>query len=439
MSKSYRVPFLGILASMALALTLQVAAQDTPVVVTLWTIAGEADPMSAPLYAAIDRFNAAHTDVQVEFTTITNDDFKTQINIAASAGEVPDLFQTWGGGQLQDFIDAGVVRDIPELTGDVEAKFAPASLSPSTFNGKHYAIPTDLAGVFLWTNTTMFEENNLELPTTWENFIAACKGLSAAGITPVQLGNKDKWPGAFWLIYLVDRIGGNEVFLNSFNRVEGFDFNNPAFIEAGAKIQEAVNANCFEAGYNGNPYDNSLIGAGLAAMQLQGTWNLGGLRVADAELVDKSIRPLPFPAIEGGKGDPSAMVGGTGQAFAVSADAPQEAIDAAIEMFSDPQFGKEVAEAGLLPALVGMDEYITDPIVQTESQALSAASSMQLYYDQFLTPELALVHTQSTQDLFGLLITPEEAAAQMETAAQAQLSAMPTEDMMATAEATEAP
>lgn len=416
-----RLPFLGILATLGLALTIQGFAQDAPTVLSLWTISGEADAQHIPIMDAVARFNAAHTDVQVETTIITNDDFKTQISIAAAAGETPDMFQTWGGGQLQDFIDAGVVREITELSGENEALFAPAALSPSTFDGKHYAVPLDLAAVFLWTNTAIFEENGLELPTTWANFITACETLSAAGITPVQLGNRDKWPGAFWLIYLTDRIGGSDVFLSAFNREEGYDFNHPAFIEAGAKIQEAVNANCFEEGYNGTPYDNSLIGAGIAAMQLQGTWNLNGLRLADNALVDSSIRPLPFPIVEGGVGEPTAMVGGTGQAFAVSADAPPEAGAALIEMFGSPEYGQALAEAGLIPAIVGMDQFISDPIVQGEAQALSTASSMQLYYDQFLSPEMALVHTQSTQDLFGLLITPEEAAAQMEAAAQEYL------------------
>jgi len=210
MIKASRFLILSALAALALSLTVQSFAQDAPVTIKLWTISGDADAEHKPIFDAIDRYNAAHKDAQVEVTVITNDDFKTQISIAAAAGETPDLFQTWGGGQLQDFIDAGVVRDIPELTGDVEAKFAPASLSPSSFNGKHYAVPLDLAGVFLWTNTTMFKDNNLELPTTWDKFIAACKGFRAAGITPVQLGNKDKWPGAFWLIYLSDRIAATK-------------------------------------------------------------------------------------------------------------------------------------------------------------------------------------------------------------------------------------
>ena len=42
---------------------------------------------------------------------------------------------------------------------------------------------------------------------------------------------------------------------------------------------------------------------------------------------------------------------------------------------------------------------------------------MQLWYDQALPLELAEVHLNTTQALFGLQITPEEAANQMEATA----------------------
>jgi len=95
-------------------------------------------------------------------------------------------------------------------------------------------------------------------------------------------------------------------------------------------------------------YDQSLIGTGKAAMQLQGDWNLNGLRTADKDMTDKSIRPLPFPAVEGGKGDPTDMVGGTNTAYAVSAKAPKEADAAVLEMFGSDSFGKDQAKASLL-------------------------------------------------------------------------------------------
>jgi len=45
---------------------------------------------------------------------------------------------------------------------------------------------------------------------------------------------------------------------------------------------------------------------------------------------------------------------------------------------------------------------------------------VQLWYDQELSPSLAQTHLNTTQALFGLSITPEAAAQQMEAAAQAE-------------------
>ena len=63
------------------------------------------------------------------------------------------------------------------------------------------------------------------------------------------------------------------------------------------------------------------------------------------DLQDKGIKALPFPAVEGGKGDPTDMVGGTGQAYAISARAPREADDALIEMLSSAD--SKAAGAGI--------------------------------------------------------------------------------------------
>ncbi len=427
MNKASRLLAIVVATSLLLAAYGPRSAKAADVVkIKMWHIATEADQMHTSTKGAIDRFNAAHTDVQIEATEIANDDFKTQLQVAVAAGQTPDIFMTWGGGLLQSYVQAGVVQEIKSLSGDAGKKFSAGSLAPSTFDGKHYAVPANVAGVFLWTNVDMFKENSLELPDTWTKFITACKTLSAKGITPVQLGNKDKWPGAFWLIYLATRVGGPEAFSNAFNRVNKGTFEDPAFIEAGKKIQEAVDANCFETGYNGTAYDQTLIGTGQAAMQLQGDWNLGGLKNTDKDLTEKSIRPLSFPLVEGGKGKITDMVGGTGQAYALSSKAPKEAEAALIELLTSDQFGKDVAAAGFMPALVGYDKEITDPIVQQMAKTLSEATYMQLYYDQFLPPALAQVHLQTTQDLFGKATTPEAAAKAMEDAAKQIIDAKAT-------------
>jgi len=427
MSKRIRLLMLALCAILVVSgLGMSSVHAQSPVVIKLWSIAVESDAAShAAVVNAVAAYNAAHTGkIEVDVTYIENQTFKTQLDVAVAGGQVPDIFQTWGGGLLQSYAASGVVREISTLKGDTAKKFIPGALAPGNFNGKLYAVPAALAGVFLWTNVDLLKANNAPLPTTWSNFLTDCKVLSAAGIIPVQVGNKQQWPGAFWYYYLVDRIGGSTAFSNAFNGVKGATFADPVFVQAGKDIQAAVDAGCFETGFNGNDYDQSLIGSGKAAMQLQGDWNLAGLRTVDKDLTNTSIKPLPFPAVEGGKGDPTDMVGGTNSAYAVSAKAPKEADDAVVAIFGSDSFGKDIAAASLMPALVGFDKDITDPIVAQESATLGKAAYVQLYYDQFLPPKLAQVFLQVDQDTFGEATTPEKAAS--DWAAAAKASAAPT-------------
>jgi raffinose/stachyose/melibiose transport system substrate-binding protein len=399
-------------------------AQNDPVVITMWHIATESDSFYSVLPPAIEEFNATHTDVQIEAEAIQNDAFKTQLQVAVAAGEQPDIFMTWGGGLLKSYVDAGVVRDIPELDGELGANFISGGLAPSTFDGLHYAVPANLAGVFLYYNTQLFSDFGLEPPATWDDLLSACQTFNDGGIVPVALGNVNRWTGSFWFMNLVQRSGGPEVFSNAFNRVEGASFADPAFIEAGQRIQEAVDANCFGEGFNGIDYPDEqlLFGSGIAAMELQGDWNYAGLLTIDEDLAQNNVSVVPFPTLDSETGDPLAIVGGTGQAFAISADAPAEANQVLLELLGSDAFGTAVAQNGFMPALSGYDQYIEIPLVQQMAGLLSEASFVQLAYDQFLPPELAQVHLDTTQQIFGLSTTPEEAAQTMEAAAAEQLA-----------------
>nr|QQZ02689.1 1,4-beta-xylanase [uncultured microorganism] len=384
-----------------------IAAQDNPVVIRMWHIATETDPFHPALRDAIAEFNATHTHIQIQAEAIPNEVFQQRLDEAIAAGQAPDVFQTWGGGRLQAYVDAGVARAIPELSGDMEKRFVSTALEFSTFNGQHYAIPANLAGVFLWYNPTLFEQHQVALPTTWEQLIGACHAFRQKGIVPIALGNRDKWPGGFWFAYLVMRIGGSQALADTLNQTNGASFSDPAFVEAGARIQEAVTAGCFGDGYNQIDFGSAqqLLGSGQAAMQLQGDWNLPALR---RDYPGVAIDVLPFPSVAGGKGSTVDMLSGTGQAFAIASAAPPETSAALIELLSTPSFGGRVLAAGFIPALTG---YVTgDPLDQKLISMVAGAPTLQLYFDQLLPPALADAHLTSTYQLFDLTLTPVQAA-----------------------------
>ena len=60
--------------------------------------------------------------------------------------------------------------------------------------------------VGFWYNKDQFDKAGITAPpATWDEFLADVAELKDAGITPIALGGKDKWPGMFWWAYLAVR------------------------------------------------------------------------------------------------------------------------------------------------------------------------------------------------------------------------------------------
>ena len=68
-------------------------------------------------------------------------------------------------------------------------------------------------------------------PRPGTEYLATVETLKAAGITPISLGEGDKWPGHFYWVYLAIRNGGKAAFDAAYSR-EG-SFADPPFVKAG--------------------------------------------------------------------------------------------------------------------------------------------------------------------------------------------------------------
>jgi raffinose/stachyose/melibiose transport system substrate-binding protein len=343
-----------------------------------------------------------------------------------ASGSVPDIFFTWGGGVLKSFVDE---HQVAELTGAIESdnvtkRILPAALTFGTVQGKIYAVPMDIAVVAMWYNREMFEKHHLRVPETFEELKSACRDLRKAGVTPIALGNKDKWPGAFYFIYLATRIGGTKPFADAANRAPDGTFEDPCFIEAGRLLGELVKLKAFNEAANTLTYDDArkLFVNEKAAMTLMGTWVLSDIRsdLQDARgeagrFLDK-VDCFAFPAVTGGHGEQGIILGGINAAYAVSSRCryPKEAFELLKELVSDTTAMKW-AETGRIPAL--KQEAITgllDPHTLRAARLLFDAPEIQLYYDQYLSPELGEMHKSTTQSLIAGTQTAEEAARTME-------------------------
>jgi len=392
--------------------------------ITFWHIQ-TTDPGPALIQQAVDRYMADNPDVTVEVVPLLNDPYKIQLRTALGAGDPPCIFISWGGGPLYEYQSAGQVVDLtPYMEADnYKDRFLPAALSNVTFDDKIWGVPVENTAVaVIYYNKQIFEEHGLTPPATWDELMDVVETLTDAGIAPFSLANKTKWPSSMYYMYLVDRIAGPEVFARAANRLEGGTFEDPAFIQAGQMIQDLVNAGGFVEGFNGLDYDTGQgrmpLYAGQAAMELMGSWEISTFQAENPDFYENNLDFFAFPAVEGGVGDPSNVVGTVGDNYyhiSSACEYPDEAFELLTYVIDDESVAQRVA-AGRIPPVKGVAEMLEDPILQRVMAMVEDAASVQLWYDQYLPPELGEVHKDTMQALFGLEITPEEAAAQQEAA-----------------------
>jgi raffinose/stachyose/melibiose transport system substrate-binding protein len=392
--------------------------------ITFWHIQNT-DPGPQLIQQAVDRFMADNPDVEVEVSPLQNDPFKLQIRTAMGAGDAPCVFPSWGGGPLYEYETSGQVIDLTEYMNadDYKDRFLPASLSNVTFDDKIWGVPVENTAVaVIYYDKMIFEKYDLTPPTTWDELLQIVDTLKENGIAPFSMANKTKWPSSMFYMYLVDRLGGPEVFAKAANRLEGGTFEDPVFVQAGQMVQDLVNRGGFVEGFNGLDYDTGQsrmpLYAGQAAMELMGSWQISTYKAENPDFYANNLDFFAFPAVEGGLGDPSSVVGTVGDNYysiSPNCDYPDEAFEMITYLIDDESVQLRVA-AGRIPPVKGVSEMLEDPILQRVMAMVENAASVQLWYDQYLPPELGEVHKDTMQTLFGLDITPEEAAARQEQA-----------------------
>jgi raffinose/stachyose/melibiose transport system substrate-binding protein len=400
------------------AATTTTAASAEPVTIRWWHIQNT-DPMMTVWQDMANEFMEAHPNVTIEITVMENEAFKAALQTSLQAGDVPDLFQSWGGGGLRQQVEAGLVRDITEESSGFIGDLNEGAVGLYNVDGVQYGIPFNLGMVGFWYNKDLFAQAGIDAPpTTWDEFLEDVQALKDAGITPIAVGAGDKWPAHFYYSYLMIREGGEA----AMQQVSAdLDFNKPEFVEAGNQLQRLIDMEPFQAGFLAAPWDapdgeSGTIGTGQAAISLMGQWgpgayaNQSGIGTPEDPVVERlpaEFGWFAFPTVEGGAGAATDGFGG-GDGFAVGKDAPPEAVQF-LEYITSVDQAIRTGETGTtLPVTKGAEVSVTDPLQQQVLAGLSQATFVQLYLDQYFSPELGAAVNDAVATLFAGTATPEE-------------------------------
>lgn len=314
MKKSINLILLVFLLTIVVGSTIVTAGE-----LILWDHQTDAESGRAMVKDAIARFEADHPGVTIRHVATKNDSYKVKLQVAMAANDEPDIFMSWGGGGLESYVDAGKVYDMTDMLVDSGwiDRFIPAGMGSVTFNERYYGIPViSISGAVFGYRPSMFEKYGLEVPETWDEMIEVSKVFIDNGVTPFALANATKWTGSLYYMYLVDRIGGPGTFDKAFRR-EG-SFADEPFIKAGEMIQEMVKMGAFPTGVNGLREDQGqarlLLYTDHAAMYLM-LQSAYSLMQAENPAVAEELDVFRFPMVEGGKGNPTNMIGSAGNNY----------------------------------------------------------------------------------------------------------------------------
>ncbi|QNU65987.1 extracellular solute-binding protein [Ruminiclostridium herbifermentans] len=389
---------------------------------TLYTIQGDS-AVNLVIDDSIMRFEQNNTDYQVIQEKIPNDLYKNKLSVCVATNQMPDVFPTWSGGTLNEYISIGEIVNLEKymLQDNYSSRFNEKALKMVTDENGIWAVPVENMSIALiFYNKDIFNALNITPPDTYEQLLEVITKLKRNGYIPFALANRTAWTGSMFYMYFVDRLGGPSIFDNAANRKDGGSFSDKAFVKAGEMVQQLVNMGAFPEGFNWMDEDagdaRDLMYNNSAAMMLAGSWFLSTLKYEKPEFLDK-VGVFPFPAIEGGKGDARNTIGTLGDnyyAIANSCAHKDEAFQLIKYLIDDIAVEKRIA-AGKIPPV--NDLKITDPLTNKILEYINQSPNVQFWYDQYLPLKLSDAHLSLTRQIFGGE-DPKAAAEAMEEVAK---------------------
>ncbi len=187
------------------------------------------------------------------------------------------------GRQAEELIEAGMLldlTDVAEAEGWKDIVNPPTLLDACTLDGRIYCAPVNIhSWQWMWLSHQAFEDAGVDVPSNWDEFVAAAPALEAAGKVPLAMGQQP-WQssGAFGVMTIA--IAGTEAWLQV-NRDKDADV--AAGPEYTKVFEAAVTAREMAANSNVQDWNlaTNLVITGQAGGQIMGDWAQGEFQVAE--------------------------------------------------------------------------------------------------------------------------------------------------------------
>ena len=186
------------------------------------------------LNETIEEFNKIYPNITIEHGSYGDyNGVRDQIKTEISVGSQPHLAYCYPD-HVALYNVAGVVQTLDVLIEDPTVGFTQAELDDfiqgyynegkSFGDGKMYTLPLSKSTEVLYYNKTFFENNDLKVPTTWDEMEEVCKKIKEIDPTSIPLGYDSE---SNWFITMCEQYGSPYTSATG----ENFLFNNQTNID----------------------------------------------------------------------------------------------------------------------------------------------------------------------------------------------------------------
>ena len=319
----------------------------------------------------VQEYNSSQDQVTVVLDTAGID----AVSAGFVRGDPPDIALNNYNQETARFIQRCAMSDLSDTAAaqSVRDDLTPFMDQFGVCPGRTSALPYSVMGAAVIYNKEIFEQNDLDVPTTWDELIEVCETLEAAGITPFYATFADNWTiGQGWYDYTVGGMLDTVEFFDELaeegvdvgpNSAVSFQKDQAEPVDKMLELSQFVNSDASSRTYGDG---NTAMAAGEAAMYLQGPWAFGEIAKAAPDL-ELGMFPLP---VTDDPDDLKARINMDLAAWIPEASRHQEAARAFLEYLYQPEVIQAYNESqlGFTPTtdappvsderILGLQEYI---------------------------------------------------------------------------------
>ena len=302
------------------------------VTLTWWDYFGYSPTADQAVTKLIDKYQAAHQNVEIKRTAIGFADFRTKLIQAAATGKFPDIAAI-DNGDVPVFNAQGALADLTskmQAWQGKEAFLAPVLRSVKV-GDKSFGVPFRSNTTALWYNKDAFAKAGIGTPpATWQELREDAKKLTVDKQAGFCFAAAPTEEGTFTLLPMIWQAGGDVPSIGDQASVDALNLVNALVNEDKSAPRSVLQWGQSDVG--------DQFGSGLCAMMANGPWVLASVKKGGF-----AFDVAPWPA--GAKGTASPL---GGEVLAIAKTSKNQ--DAAWELatwLADPKNSRDEVGAGL--------------------------------------------------------------------------------------------